>query len=198
MSLSAESSATNGPDGDWIAFVGKLALHDLEAHLLGDREHAVVTLTPSLTMDAPVFAPEAIREIVGPCVRIYVIRGDYLLGHLQRVFGRKLAPARGAARIWWPGFSTTSDPDAHPLVQRLEGESDLAALEEFARRFDLSRPRVRIEVKLIEDSRALAERERDQAVGRAREVERLLRDARSACREAMARAERAEARVDLS
>jgi hypothetical protein len=191
-------SAMGEVDGDWIVVYSKADARGLEVHILGDREFPVVALAPSVTTDVLVFLPEAIRDIVGPDTRIYVIPGDYLLKQLQGWLGRKLAPARGAARIWWPGFSTRSDSEDHPLVQRIEGESDVVALEEFARRFDLSRPRVRTEIKLIHDSRALAESERDQALARAREIEPLLRDARAACREAAARAERAEARAGSS
>jgi hypothetical protein len=188
--------ARGGEDGDCVVVLSKAELRSLEAYILGEREHPVVALTPSLMMPEPAFAPGAIREIVGPGARIYFIPGTFMLHRLQDALGRRLAPAAGTARIWWPGFNLGSDPREHPLVQRLEGESDESAVEEFARCFDLSRPRVRREIELIEDARALAERERDQAVERARELEQLLRDAQIACRDAVERAERAEARVD--
>ncbi len=185
-----------GEDGDCVVVLSKAELCSLEAYVLGEREHPVVALTPSLMMPEPAFPPGAMREIVGSGARIYFIPGTFLLHRLQGAFGRRLSPAAGAARIWWPGFNLGSDPGEHPLVQRLEGESDESALEEFARCFDLSRPRVRREIELIEDARALAERERDQAVHRAQELEQLLRDAQIACRDALERAERAQTRVD--
>jgi len=140
----------------------------LETHILGDREHAVVALAPALTGEESVFAPKAIREIVGPHTRIYLIRGDLVLRRLQGALGRKLAPVRGAARIWWPDLSVDSDPDDHPLVQRIQDDSELIALQEFARCFDLSRPFVRHEIKRIE-------REREEAMARERDMEKQLR-----------------------
>jgi len=192
-SPAGETPVVAGGEGeDWVVVHGNPDARSLETCIFGDRDYPVVALAPSLTTEEPVIVPDAIREIVGPHARIYFIPGDYQLNRLQGVLGRKLAPARGAARIWWPGLSTCSDPEDHPLVQCLEGESESAALEEFARCFDLSRPRVRHEIKLIEDVRALAEHERDDAMARVREVESELRKARVAGREVMTRAERAE------
>jgi hypothetical protein len=196
-SASGEQLGTSGgKNADWFVVRGGEELRCVEEYILSKRQHPVVALTPSLATTVPAFPPGAIREIVGPGVRIYFIPGTFLVHRLQGVLGRQLAPAAGGARIWWPGFSTRSDPEDHPLVQRLEDESDETALEEFARCFDLSRPRVRREIKEIEDSRALAERERDKAFARIRQVEQDLRDARVATEEAVKRAERAEARVD--
>jgi hypothetical protein len=180
---------------DWIVVRGSAELRSLEAYILGERQHPAIGLTPSPTTGTPAFAPSAIRKLVGPGARIYFIPGTFLLRRLEGVLGRQLAPAAGAARIWWPGLSTRSDPEDHPLVLRLEDESDESALEEFVRCFDLSRPRVRREIQLIEDARALAEHERDQAVDRVYEVEELLLQARTECREAVSRAETAEERL---
>jgi hypothetical protein len=195
-SSGGRTSAAGGEHGDCVEVLTGTKLRSLEAYILGERQHPVVALTSLLMMPEPAFPLGAIRETVGPGARIYFIPGAFLLHRLQAWLGRRLAPAACAARIWWPGFNLGSDPGEHPLVQRLEGESDESAVEEFARCFDLSRPRVRREIQLIEDARALAERERDHAFDRARELEQLLRDARIAHQDAVERAERAEARAD--
>jgi cell division septum initiation protein DivIVA len=76
-------------------------------------------------------------------------------------------------------------------VLALDGEPQASVLAQFAREFDLSRPRVRQEIRVIEDLRRLAERElslareenrnmkieRHDALMRAQAAEASLRDA---------------------
>ncbi len=168
---------------------GVWALADL---LLGEREHPVVVLTQSEETLQPVLSPPRIRAIVGPHAPIRYLPGEYLLEALRVVLGNRLAVCRGAARIFWPGLWRGADPADHPLVQILDGELEADAHAEFARQFDLSRPPVRREIKLIEDARSVMQSE---LADTARELSRAteqLRDANIQRHEAIMRAERAE------
>jgi hypothetical protein len=162
-------------------------LRRLEAELVGARRYPVVLLALAMDVDEPVFPPGQLRRAADLRVRIYLLLGQHPFQRPAVVANQYLAVPRGSARICWPQFSAGSDPDDHPLVNRLEGESDRDALQEFARQFDLSRPRVRREIKLIEGIRATSEHELAQARTRLAEVEQRLRDAYIACHQAGAR-----------
>jgi hypothetical protein len=162
-------------------------LRRLEAELVGARRYPVVLLALAGDADEPVFPPGQLRRAAGLRVRIYLLQGQHPFQRPAVVANKHLAVPRGSARICWPQFSAGSDPDDHPLVHRLEGESDRDALEEFARQFDLSRPCVRREIKLIEGVRATSEHELAQARTRLAQVEQQLRDARIARHQASGR-----------
>jgi hypothetical protein len=164
----------------------------LEDFLLSERETPVVVLTQSEETLQPVLPAEKIRMIVGPYAVIYYLPGEYLLSHLRVALGHGLAVARGSARIFWPGLSVESDPTDHPLVALLDGEREQDALAEFARQFDLSRPSVRREIKLIEDARSVLQSELNAATSDLRDTAQQLRDANIARHEAVMRAEHAE------
>jgi hypothetical protein len=85
-----------------------------------------------------------------PPSRIYLPRGSNAEA-LQRVVGHAFALSAEGVRVWWPGLLADSSPDVHPSVIALDGESLARVLAEFARGFDLSRPCVRAEIRLIED-----------------------------------------------
>ncbi len=181
---------------DLIVLRSKQGLRALKAYLLSpDRTHAVVALTRSLDTDGPALAPTDVRASAGPGIKIYYIPGEFLLRRLGGVLGGKLALPRGAVRVWWPGLSVRSDPADHPLVLALEGEDGRELLGEFARQFDLSRPHVRREIKLIEDARALSENELAQARERIRSTEKRLRDTQVERRGAATRAQSARDRL---
>jgi hypothetical protein len=174
------------------------ALRAMEADLRSaDRGLPVVGLACLQEINAPVLAPQLVRKIVGIDVRIYYVPREYLLRRLHGMLGPRLALPAGGARVWWPGLAPSSDPAAHPLVLALDSESETDMLAEFARRFDVSRPYVGAEIRLIEDARALAERElsqaleqnrglvvdRDRALTRAQPAERALQAATQRRRE---------------
>jgi len=152
-------------------------LQRLEAELVGARGYPVVLLALAVDADEPVFPPGQLRRAAGLRLRIYLLQGQHPFQRPAVVANQYLAVPRGSARICWPQFSVSSDPDDHPVVHRLEGESDRDALKEFARQFDLSRPCVRQKIKLIEGIRATSERELAQVRLRLTEVEQQLRDA---------------------
>jgi hypothetical protein len=164
----------------------------LEDVLLSDRDAPVIVLTQSQDTLEPVLAPEKVRAVAGEAAAIYYMPGDYLLEQLRRTLGSALAVSRGAVRTFWPGLSTRSDPADHPLVPILEGELEVDALAEFARQFDLSRPAVRQEIRLIEDARSVLQSELDAADNELRTTAEQLRDANIARHEALTRAEQAE------
>jgi hypothetical protein len=167
-------------------------LRSMQAYLLsGEREQPVVALSRSLETDEPVLSPGDVRTLVGAGPRIYYIPGECLLACLQEALGRALALPAGAVRVWWPGLCAGSDPGEHPLVLELDGEPQQQMLGELAREFDLSRPAVRREIKLIEATRRLAEHE----LAEAREHNRDMKIERH---EALARAEAAEASLEAA
>jgi hypothetical protein len=142
-----------------IVVRGEPGLRNMLSLLLsGRRKHPMIGLTRSLSTGEPVLVPSDVRGVVGPGPRIYYFPEEHLLRGLQKALGRALALPVGAARVWWP-LSVDSDPGEHPLVLELDGEPERnsSMLGEFARRFDLSRPRVREEIKLIEGVGRLAE-----------------------------------------
>jgi hypothetical protein len=154
----------------------------------GEREHAVVVIARSLEADEPVLAPADVRVIVGVGPRIYYLPDAESLEGLERLLGRVLALPAGGVRVWWPGLSVDSGAGEAPVLLALDGEPQARVLAEFARGFDLSRPRVRGEIRLIEDLRRLAERE----LALAREENRNMKIERH---DALARAEEAEPRL---
>jgi DNA-binding transcriptional ArsR family regulator len=192
------SSARPSVLEDSAAILGdEQELLDLQSHLLfADRTHPVVALAlgEEEIEDAALWHEE-IRPIVGPDTQIFFIE-EHLLGSLRDGLGRKLALTPGSARIWWPGLSTRSDPGDHPLVLALEGESRIDVLAELARQFDLSRPHVRRELKLIEDARALAEHRLAEVVEQDQRTAERLRDAHRERHREATRAQAAEARLN--
>jgi hypothetical protein len=179
-------------DSGVLVVRSQAGMQSLEDFLLSGRSAAVVVLSQSADTFQPVLSPARIRAIIGPEGTIYYVPGEQLLRQLRAVLGHGLALSRGTVRIFWPGLTIRSDPADHPLVPVLDGEPVESALAEFARQFDLSRPRVRSEIRLIEDSRSILQSELDAARTEAHRVAEQLRDANIDRHEAVTRAERAE------
>ena len=178
---------------DWIAVETMRDLRRLCADVLSLRDRPVVGLTLEADGRGPVLECAEVRAVVGPGVRIYVICSDDLLYGMREMLGPRLAIDRGMVRIWWPGAGARRDPGEHPAVLALDGEPRPVTLEEFARQFELTRPRVRVEIRLIEDARAFLERELARAEEQNRRVQERLRDAQIECHRLRTRAEAAEA-----
>lgn len=130
-------------------------LSDLQTSLLAERHGPIVVLTEQ-SAEKPVLPIREVRLIAGNDAEIFLL-ADHLTSQLRQQLGSNFAVSRGMARIFWPGLSRTSDPFDHPLVAVLDVETPEAALAEFARQFDLSRPHIRAEIKLIEGLRSAAE-----------------------------------------
>jgi hypothetical protein len=161
----------------WIVVSSNRDVLRLTAVLRSARDHAVVVLTRLPEANEPVLPPEGVREIVGPAVRIYYVASDHALAHLRRTLGAKLTVPGGALRVWWPGLTLRSDPADHPLVVGLADEAPRELLAEFARQFDLSRPRVREELRSTEVARVMAEDQLRHALAEIQVVTAQLRDA---------------------
>ena len=167
-------------------------LRRLAAQPVGARRYPVVLFALAVGVNEPVIPPRQVRRAAGLRVRIYLLQGQHPFHRPAVVCNAHLAVPRGSARICWPRFNAGSDPADHPLVHRVEGESNRDALEEFARQFDLSRPRVRREIKLIEGIHATSEHELAQVRARLSDVEQQLRDAHIARHQAGGRGKEAQ------
>ncbi len=195
VSLSPESleRVGHGADAADLGVVRSEAeIEQLEELLYGARNTPVVVLTQSEETLQPVLPPQEVRAIVGPGAALFYVPGERLLRRLAEVLGRPLAVYRGAARVFWPELSSDSDPGDHPLIMIIDGELEREALREFARQFDLSRPNVRREVRMIEDARSFLQEVVDVASDELRVAGERLRDAHIERHEAVVRAERAE------
>lgn len=167
-------------------------LRRLCADVQSPRELPVLAVTHGADEEEPVLPYEEIRALVDPDARIYLVCGDDLLYEMREMLGVDMALERGMIRIFWPGADNRSFAGDHPGVVALEGESQEATLEEVALQYDLSRPRVRGEIKLIEDARAFLECELSRAQQQSHRVAERLRDAKIECHELRTRAEAAE------
>jgi hypothetical protein len=186
------AASASGEELDAIVVRDQPGVRGMQAHLLSrEREHPAVALTRSLDMGEPVLAPGDVRSLVGAGPRIYYIPAEHLLDRLAQVLGPSLALPPSAVRVWWPELSAGSDPCEHPLLLELDGEPEPVLLAELAREFELSRPLVRREIKLIEQTRRLAEDE----LAKAREQNRNMKIERH---EALTRAEAAEASLEAA
>lgn len=185
----------DGGPSNCLVVETRAQLRCLCAEILGRREWPVIAITLRVDEDGPVFTCTDVRALVGPDVPIYLIYDDDLLDSLRDRLGVRLAVNRGEARVWWPGATVRSDPSDHPAVLALEGEPPRVTLEEFAQQFDLSRPRVRGQIRLIEDSRAFLEHELTRAEERNRNGNERLRDMQIECHSLRSRLEAAQARL---
>jgi hypothetical protein len=177
--------AVSGMDAGLVIVRSHQQLREMKADLhSGQRRQPAVGLACLLEIEEPVLAPRQVRALVGGGPWIYYLPGEHLLRRLQGMLGQRLALSAGGARVWWPGLSVRSDPGEHPLVLALDGESRADTLAEFARQFDLNRPVVRAEIRLIEDARRLAEHELSQALEENRALKRERELARTCAQEA--------------
>jgi hypothetical protein len=174
-----------------VTVVGEVeGLIRLEAALLDShRSIPSVVLTQRLDGPAPVLPPEKVRAVIGPECRIYFVTSDRLLRRLRTRLGARLMVSRGAVRIFWPGLSVHSDSFAHPLMPVLDVEPLDGALAELRRQFDLTRPAVRQEIKLVEDARSVLEAEVTRLTGDLAAMAKQIRQDSQQRRDAIVRAE---------
>jgi hypothetical protein len=180
-------------DGDCVAVETAGELRRFCSDILWARERPLVGFAPALDGEGPSLTFGDIREAVGPGVCIYRISREDLLYDLREMLGPELALPPGAVRVWWPATGERVDPTDHPLVMVLDGEPHDLLLEELASQFDISRPRVRAHVQMIEDARSFLECELERAVEQSRNLHERLRDTQIECHALRIRAEAAEA-----
>jgi hypothetical protein len=182
-------------DPEYVVVHSDDDLRRLGHEILGERDLPIVGVTLRDGTHEPVLRASDIRTVVGEGVRIYLVADDQLLLELREILGPRLRLDGGTLRIWWPGAAVRCDPSDHPVVVGLEDEDYLDTREEFAREFDLSRPHVRSQVRVIEDARAFLEHEILRVQEYNRRIHERLRDAQIECHRLRTRAELAEARV---
>jgi hypothetical protein len=181
------AAAAGGEAAELIVVRGRPGLASLARYLLSEeRELPAVGIARSLEAEEPVLSAADVRVIAGAGPRIYYVADDELLEVLAGLLGRVLGLPAGGVRVWWPALSVGSVARDHPFVLEHDCESPASVLAEFAKAFDLSRPSVREEIRVIEGLHRLAEDELAQA----REENRAMRVERY---EAIRRAEAAEA-----
>jgi hypothetical protein len=195
MASSARDALLGGEasDPEYVAVRTAEELERLCDDIYGERAYPIVGLTMRRESSEPVLRASDIRGVVGPEVRIYLLTNEDLLYEMQELVGSRVGLWGGAIRIWWPGVSVRSDPGDHPLVVGLEDEDYTVTLEEFADEFDLTRPRVRSRMRLVEDSRGFLERQLQDSQEQTRRTHERLRDAQIECHRLRTRAEVAEA-----
>jgi hypothetical protein len=197
MSLEAALAGfgAEASDPDYLVVHSDQDLRRLGGEILGERERAIVGVTLRDGTHEPVLRASDIRGVVGEGVRICLLTDDSLLLALREILGPRLRLDAGTLRIWWPGASVRCDPSDHPVVVGLEDEDYLDTLEELAHEYDLSRPYVRSQLRVIEDARAFLEHEITRVQEYNRRVHERLRDAQIECHRQRTRAELAEARL---
>jgi hypothetical protein len=182
-------------DPDYVVVRTTRDVQRLSADILGERDRPIVGLTHGEDGLEPVLAASEVRALVGLGIRIYLVPDDELLAEFKQEVGPRLTLERAAVRVWWPGASVRCDPSDHPLVLALAGERSSDLLRELSQQLDLSRPYVREQITLLDDTRAFLEHELARMVARNREIHQRLRDAQVERHRMQTRAEAAEARL---
>jgi hypothetical protein len=199
MTMSPEAAlagfGAEASDPEYVVVHSDDDLRRLGHEVLGERDRPIVGVTLRDGTQEPVLRASDIRTVVGDEVRIYLVADDHLLLGLREILGPRLRLDAGTLRIWWPGAAVRCDPSDHPVVVGLEDEDYLETLKELANEFDLSRPHVRGQVRMIEDARAFLEHEMLRVQEYNRRIHERLRDAQIECHRLRTRAELAEARV---
>jgi hypothetical protein len=97
------------------------------------RQHPIACLASGEHEAMP--SLDGLHEILGPDAQVFVVVGERLLRRLPRASGTSISLGSVLVWLWWPSS----------LRKRLapSGAERAAALVDFARRVDLSRPLVR-------------------------------------------------------
>jgi hypothetical protein len=189
---------------DWTIVRTQAGLRSLVENLLsGDRQLPLVLLSSAYGCSEPVLAPGRVRAVTGRPAEIYYVTTDYLLRRFNASLRRRLGESTGhglrldggAVRIFWPGVSERASPEDHPLVPELVDEREWNLLAEFQRRFDLSRPTVRPEIRLLNETLTVTERELKLARNRVASLDEQLRDAQITTHECQCRTTTVESRL---
>jgi len=184
------ASETVGEQSRLILARGKPAIRSMLAYLrFEQRTEPVVGVTCHPGSPEPLLSYEQLRGVVGSGVRVYLVP-ETALRRLEDGLGAALALPAQALRIWWPDLA--GNPEHHPAIPVLEGESSEAILTEFARAFHLTHPLVREEIGRIEQLRIVAEHEAAEANQRAEQAGQRAREAQIARHAAELRASAAE------
>ena len=139
-----------------------------------DRDYPIVCLTARPGERHPALPAAAVREIAGPEIPIHFIHTGPLTRYLSRLLPPRFDLWGGAARVWWPGVSTHSDPLEHPLIYDPSGLYGQDSLEKLAAVLSVpEHPELTVKQQLV-----LAERQRSALAERAGGLERTLAETR--------------------
>jgi transcriptional regulator with XRE-family HTH domain len=185
------------PESDLVVVDDESGLRGMVADVLSPDRVCPVVGIASVKGGTPVASLGGVYKAVGGPLRVYLIAHE-LLGELQNKLGGKFALSPDSLRVWWPELTARSDPGDHPVVYPLEGQSESDMLVELARQFNLSRPGVREEIKLIEDQRRLAEQARETAEDQSVIAAEHARDALIERHREATRAKRAETKLEIT
>lgn len=107
----------------------------VDAVLDRERLAPIVALTTRHNESQPALDADDVRAALDPHVPIYLIETGDLTRELEERLPPKLHVFGGAARIWWPGVSDSSDPRDHPLIQDRYGVYGTQTLDHLAHAF---------------------------------------------------------------
>lgn len=127
--LDDPDAGTAVPTDGLLVVADDRQLRSMVAHLLfPQRRDAVIALATAPHASEPPLSAQDARSIVGPSVRIYLVRDELILARLDGALGPRLGLGAGASRIWWPGLSTSSRPSDHPLIMPLRSDQTLSTM----------------------------------------------------------------------
>ena len=109
-------------------------------HLLDpERALPVVALTSRVGDQDPAFEPGEVRARLGDELDLFVIPTGKRTFELGDAIGKELGVFGGAARIWWPGFTTSDRPLDHPLIFDRHGVYGSQMLDRLVAAFEKGR-----------------------------------------------------------
>lgn len=97
-----------------------------------NRREPIVALTSRKRSTTPALDPSEVRQELGEQPPIVLISDGRLTHRLAERLTPELAVYGGAARIWWPGATRDSDPQAHPLILERHAVYGSLALQRLA------------------------------------------------------------------
>jgi len=154
-----------------------------------ERTQAIVLLTSREGEREPAIDPEEVAKLIDGDARLCFMESGPMTRQLEELLPRKLAVFGGAARIWWPGTSESSDPYDHPLVHDRYDVYGTRTEKFLGRRWQEGPPG---DVAPVEPELVVAKRDRDRAQERQERAEAEaseLREKNRALAERLAAAE---------
>lgn len=98
------------------------------------RTRPVVAVTTLHNADKPTIDPGELALILGPQADVVALRTGDATWALTKALPSRLDVYNGAARIWWPGLSSTADPYEHPLLFMVASiDADVVAMQIIAK-----------------------------------------------------------------
>lgn len=162
--------------GDAIQVTSERRANALAAEVLNqDRYFPIICLTARVGEHTPALDPARVREIVGPCIPIYVITRHFLMLKVGKLLPPRLDVHSGAARVWWPEVTQESVSAEHPrFFDPTKRDTEDDGYRRLAAEFYVpEHPELTVEQQLVLSERGRAKEEQQR-----RAVERRLADLR--------------------